>query len=126
MLNSKLATLFLLLSISLCHDFPSEEGVLVLTDETFSHALEHHPTMLVEFYAPWCGHCKTLAPEYAKAAQTLEKSDLQVKLAKVDATVNKAVAEKFEVKGFPTLVFFKNGVQSEYTGGSNNYCIFRN
>lgn len=61
-------TVFLLLSIAFSHDFPKEDGVLVLSDNDFDHALEDHPTMLVEFYAPWCGHCKSLTPEYAKAA----------------------------------------------------------
>jgi len=49
----------------------------------------------------------------------LEKTDLNVKLAKVDATEHKKIGEKYDVKGFPTLKFFKNGVVSEYNGGSN-------
>jgi protein disulfide-isomerase A1 len=113
-----IAIFCLFASVALSMDLPKEEGVLVLGDDNFEDALKQHPTMLVEFYAPWCGHCKTLAPEYALAAQALEKTDLSVKLAKVDATIHKKLAEKFDVKGFPSLIFFKDGSTSEYNGGS--------
>lgn len=55
----------------------------------------------------YSGHCKSLAPEYAKAAQRLAKNDPPYSLAKVDATEQKKVADRFGVKGFPTLYFFK-------------------
>jgi len=94
-----------------------DEGVLVLTDANFDEELVKYDHLLVEFYAPWCGHCKSLAPEYAKAAQRLAQNEPPYHLAKVDATEQKQLAERFGIRGFPTLFFFKKGQKIEYTGG---------
>ena len=73
--------------------------------------------MLVEFYAPWCGHCKKLEPEYAKAAQELAALAEPLYIAKLDATEHKEAGQKFEIRGFPTLKLFKKGTPIDYQGG---------
>mgnify|MGYP006244775691 CR=1 FL=1 len=55
------------------------------------------------FYAPWCGHCKKLAPHWARAATTLKGTAPDVGLAKVDAEKNTKLQERFGIQGFPTI-----------------------
>jgi len=118
MLRFLTVVLFLSLSsFSFGDEIELEEGVMVLTEENFQAAIDANSMVLVEFYAPWCGHCKKLAPEYASAAATLAEKNSPAKLAKVDSTIHKELGQKFGVKGFPTLIFFKNGVKQDYTGG---------
>uniref|UniRef100_A0A8C2X1L8 Protein disulfide-isomerase n=1 Tax=Cyclopterus lumpus TaxID=8103 RepID=A0A8C2X1L8_CYCLU len=97
-----------------------EEDVLVLKKSNLEEALKAHPNILVEFYAPWCGHCKALGPEFAKAAGTLKAEGSAVRLGKVDATEETELAQEYGVRGYPTIKFFKGGEKEspkEYSAG---------
>lgn len=91
--------------------------MLALTTANFSQHLKDNKQTMVEFYAPWCSHCKKLTPEYEKAAGNLKALGKPVSLVKVDATEEKDLATKYGVKGFPFLIWFEDGKESEYDGG---------
>lgn len=71
-----------------------------------------------------CGHCKSLAPEYAKAAKKMKSSDPPVVFGKVDATVESDLAQRFDVSGYPTLKFFKKGEPTDYDGPRHEAGIY--
>lgn len=74
---------------------------------------------LVEFFAPWCGHCKNLAPVYEEVGTNFEYAKDKVTIAKVDADAEKDLGRRFGVQGFPTLKWFdgKKDVPEDYKGG---------
>lgn len=98
----------------------SDGDVIELTDDNFDKlVLQSEDDWLVEFFAPWCGHCKNLAPEWAKAASELKG---KVKLGALDATVHQSKAAEYGIRGYPTIKYFPAGQKrssdaKEYDGG---------
>merc|ERR1711966_135023 len=89
---------------------PSEEDlkgdVKVVTGKSFADiVIDNKKDVLVEFYAPWCGHCKALEPKYNELGAAFAGVD-SVTIAKMDATENEIDYPGVDVKGFPTLLFF--------------------
>lgn len=100
---------------------PPPEAVVTLTTANFDEVVNAADFMVVEFYAPWCGHCKKIAPEYELAAQDLKAEGII--LAKVDATEEPDLGTRFDVTGYPTLKVFRKGTPFEYNGGRDRHTI---
>jgi protein disulfide isomerase family A protein 3 len=83
---------------------------VVVAEEFNSIVNDETKDVLIEFYAPWCGHCKSLAPKYEELATKLA-DDTDIVIAKMDATAND-VPPNYEVKGFPTIYFAPKGSKS--------------
>lgn len=96
-------------------------AVRALTPADFDSAVDGSVAAFVEFYAPWCGHCKHLEPEYDKVGDAFAGSS-SILVAKVDADAHRDLGTRFGVTGFPTLKFFPKGwkkgdAPEDYKGG---------
>lgn len=113
-----------------------ETDVVHLTDATFASFIAEHPSVLIMFYAPWCGYCKRMVgdyfdfirticllcvqkPDYIATAARLKEQNagLDAVLAAVDSTENKALSTQYNIQGFPTVKYFQRGVFAwDFTG----------
>ncbi|KAL7156071.1 hypothetical protein ABFS83_03G118500 [Erythranthe nasuta] len=98
------------------NQFKLDGKVLELHDSNFNAAISNFDYVLVDFYAPWCGHCKRLAPELDKAAPILAGLNPPVVVAKVDADKYRKIGSEHDIDGYPTLKVFMHGVPTEYNG----------
>merc|ERR1719497_33188 len=99
--------LVLLLSTILTATAASD--VLLLADDNFQDTVKEKDLILVQFHAPWCGHCKKLAPEYEKVAAQIKDDELSdlLSITLIDGTVNDSPVESMDWTTFPTFCFVK-------------------
>eukprot|EP00918_Siedleckia_nematoides_P041249 GHVU01089577.1.p1 GENE.GHVU01089577.1~~GHVU01089577.1.p1 ORF type:complete len:128 (+),score=12.02 GHVU01089577.1:69-452(+) len=98
-------------TFTLCSALYSETSpVQVVDHKTLVEMEQEGEPMLVEFYAPWCGHCQTMVPEYEKAARNLSKH------VKVVATEDSSAVAAYRIRGFPTIELFNGNDWQMYYG----------
>ena len=111
---------YLLLSSLAILGANAASSVLDLIPNNFDKlVLQSGKPSLVEFFAPWCGHCKNLAPVYEELAGNFAFAGDKVQIAKVDADAEKDLGRRFGVQGFPTLKWFdgQSDKPEDYKGG---------
>ncbi|KAF0094160.1 MAG: thioredoxin 1 [Puniceicoccaceae bacterium 5H] len=83
------------------------EAIVNLNEANFEEVVtKSDKVVVVDFWAPWCGPCRTIAPILEQLAQEMSG---EVQVTKVNVDENQALAQKFNVRGIPTLLFFKDG-----------------
>jgi len=92
------------------------DGVPVeLAADSFGPFIARNELPVVDFWAPWCGPCKMMAPVFAQVAAQMKT---RMRFAKVNTEVEQALAQRFGIRSIPTLVLFRNGVEADRMAGA--------
>ncbi|MBZ5544318.1 MAG: thioredoxin [Acidobacteriia bacterium] len=100
------------------------KNTLVFTDQNFeSEVLKSDKPVLVDFWAEWCGPCRLMAPAVEALA---EEYASRAKVGKVNVDENQSVTARYQIRGIPTLLVFKNGeIQEQYVGVTSKDAIVK-
>jgi len=113
--------LFLVLVVALV--CPTIAEVAILTSDNFDSIVGSSTATFIKFYAPWCGHCKNMAPAWIELGNKFAAQSNTIRIAEVDCDQHNELCGRYGVSGFPTLKFFPSGshgdkdLVEDYTGG---------
>ena len=94
-----------------------DDGIIELSPETFHTTLAYHENILVVFFAPWCGHCKSLQSDLKRVVTRLKHKNVPAQISTMDGSMYPKFLDRRGVTGFPTFFLYRYGVfNSEYVG----------
>ena len=92
----------------------AETNILELNSENFEATVQSFPFLFVQFYAPWCAHCRKFVPKYEKIAKTLKEKYPYIGIAQIDADLYFDIGLKFNIEKYPELKLFRHGQPVDY------------